>query len=50
MRFIVPNLTPRALPERRMERFGPINRVCYHLECDVGDIRKFDGKLEEEEE
>ena len=31
-------------------RFGTINRICYHLECDVGDILKFDGKLEEEEE
>lgn len=30
-------------------RFHTINRICYYLECDVGDILKFDGKLEEEE-
>ncbi len=28
-------------------RFGTINRICYYLQCDVGDILKFDGKLEE---
>ncbi len=30
-------------------RFGTINRVCYFLGCDVGDILKFDGVLDEEE-
>lgn len=30
-------------------RFGTINRICYYLQCDVGDILKFDGKLDEEE-
>ena len=30
-------------------RFGTINRICYHLDCDVGDILKFDGKLEEDD-
>jgi len=29
-------------------RFGTINRICYFLECDVGDILKFDGNLEDE--
>ena len=28
-------------------RFHTINRICYFLGCDVGDILKFDGKLEE---
>lgn len=28
-------------------RFNTINRICYFLECDVGDILKFDGQLEE---
>lgn len=28
-------------------RFHTINRICYFLQCDVGDILKFDGKLEE---
>ena len=27
-------------------RFGTINRICYYLQCDVGDILKFDGKLD----
>ena len=31
-------------------RFHTINRICYFLRCDVGDILKFDGKLEEEDE
>ena len=28
-------------------RFSTINKICYYLECDVGDILKFDGVLEE---
>ena len=28
-------------------RFGTINKICYYLECDVGDILKFDGILED---
>lgn len=28
-------------------RFSTVNRICYYLQCDVGDILKFDGKLEE---
>ncbi len=31
-------------------RFATINRICYFLECDVGDILKFDGILEEDDE
>lgn len=31
-------------------RFGTINKICWHLQCEVGDILKFDGKLEEEDE
>lgn len=31
-------------------RFGTINRICFYLNCDVGDILKFDGELNEEEE
>ncbi len=30
-------------------RFLTINRICYYLGCDVGDILKFDGNLEEED-
>ena len=31
-------------------RFGTINRICYYLDCDVGDILKFDGELETEDD
>lgn len=31
-------------------RFGTVNRICYFLNCDVGDILKFDGNLEENDE
>ena len=31
-------------------RFHTINRICYYLKCDVGDILKFNGELNEEEE
>ena len=26
-------------------RFNTINKICWHLGCDVGDILKFDGEL-----
>ena len=31
-------------------RFGTVNKICYYLRCDVGDILKFDGNLEVEDE
>ena len=31
-------------------RFHTINRICYYLQCDEGDILKFNGELDEEEE
>lgn len=31
-------------------RFGTINRICYYLQCDVGDILTFDGHLEEDDD
>ena len=31
-------------------RFGTINKICYYLQCDVGDILKFDGSLDEEQD
>lgn len=31
-------------------RFGTVNRICYFLQCDVGDILKFDGELEDSDE
>lgn len=27
-------------------RFRTLNRICYYLDCDVGNILKFDGELE----
>ena len=29
-------------------RFSTINKICWHLQCDVGDILKFDGLLHDE--
>ena len=31
-------------------RFHTINRICYYLDCDVGDILRFDGRLEDGDE
>ncbi|MEG1875255.1 MAG: helix-turn-helix transcriptional regulator [Angelakisella sp.] len=31
-------------------RFGTVNKICYYLGCEVGDILKFDGNLEEIED
>ncbi len=30
-------------------RFNTINKICYHLNCELGDILKFDGNLDEDE-
>ena len=31
-------------------RFHTINRICYYLDCDVGDILRSDGRLEDDHE
>lgn len=31
-------------------RFSTINKICYYLDCQVGDILKFDGNMDEMEE
>ncbi len=31
-------------------RFGTLNKICYYLQCDVGDILRFDGQLNEVEQ
>ena len=31
-------------------RFGTVNKICYHLGCDIGDILKFDGVLEDDDD
>lgn len=30
-------------------RFHTMNKICYYLDCEIGDILKYDGNLEEEE-
>ena len=30
-------------------RFSTVNKICYYLECDVGDILKFDGEMDGED-
>ena len=42
------NLSILRSGKAKVVRFGTINRICYFLQCDVGDILKFDGKLEED--
>lgn len=43
------NLSVLRSGKARGVRFHTINRICYYLQCDVGDILKFDGNLEEDE-
>ncbi len=31
-------------------RFSTVNKICYYLGCDIGDILKFDGELGEEDD
>ncbi|MBE5761582.1 MAG: helix-turn-helix transcriptional regulator [Clostridiales bacterium] len=31
-------------------RFSTINKICFYLNCDVGDILKFDGNPEADDE
>ena len=28
-------------------RFHTINKICYYLDCQVGDLLRFDGRLED---
>ena len=43
-------ITEANLSILRSGRFETINKICFYLECDVGDILKFDGKLGEDDE
>ena len=43
------NLSVLRSGKAKGARFHTINRICYFLQCDVGDILKFDGNLEEDE-
>lgn len=31
-------------------RLHTLNRICYFLQCDVGDILRFNGELDEEDQ
>ncbi|PKM49190.1 MAG: transcriptional regulator [Firmicutes bacterium HGW-Firmicutes-7] len=31
-------------------RFNTMNKICYYLDCELGDILKFDGRMEDEYE
>ena len=31
-------------------RFSTINKICWYLNCNVGDLLKFDGNLEIDDE
>ena len=44
------NLSILRSGKARGVRFGTINKICYYLSCDVGDILKFDGNLEDDDE
>ena len=43
------NLSILRSGKARGVRFGTINKICYYLSCDVGDILKFDGNLEDDD-
>lgn len=43
------NLSILRSGKARGIRFHTINRICYYLGCDVGDILKFNGELDEED-
>lgn len=30
-------------------RFNTLNKICFYLNCNVGDILQFDGELSEDE-
>lgn len=44
------NLSILRAGRARGVRFGTINKICYYLQCDVGDILHFDGKLGEDDD
>ena len=44
------NLSILRSGKAKGSRFHTVNRICYYLQCDVGDLLKFDGNLDEEED
>ncbi|MCL2499845.1 MAG: helix-turn-helix transcriptional regulator [Defluviitaleaceae bacterium] len=44
------NLSILRSGKARGVRFGTLNRICGHLQCEVGDILRFDGIMDTTEE
>lgn len=44
------NLSILRSGKARGIRFSTVNKICYYLSCDIGDILKFDGELEEDDD
>ena len=44
------NLSVLRSGKARGVRFSTLNRICYYLGCDVGEILRFDGQLDEPEQ
>ncbi len=44
------NLSILRSGKARRIRFSTVNRICDHLQSDVGDILKFDGNLEADDD
>ena len=44
------NLSILRSGKARGIRFSTLNSICSHLQCDVGDILKFDGNLEADDD
>ena len=42
------NLSIMRSGRARGVRFSTLNKICYHLGCEAGDILKFDGELGED--
>jgi len=42
------NLSILRSGKARGIRFSTINKICFYLSCDVGDILKFDGEPEDD--
>lgn len=40
------NLSILRSGKARGVRFSTINKICWYLQCDVGDILQFDGSLD----
>jgi putative transcriptional regulator len=44
------NLSILRSGKARGVRFGTLNKICGYLQCDVGDILKFDGVFDSGED